>query len=369
MRLEQLTLRELRIPFRTAFRHASAERSETASIWVEARAQGCVGYGESCPRPYVTGETNESARAFFAEHHESLRRDIVDFASLREWMTTHVSAIDSSPAAWCAVELALLDLLGKFTGQTIESLLSLPALSAPYRYTAVLGDSGEAAFAATAHAYQRMGFADFKVKLSGDLDRDARKLAVLDSIDSTFRVRVDANNLWTEAEVAITYLRNLGRALTGVEEPLTSRRYAELGRLSSALGCPIILDESVISSDQLRFLDGAPERWVLNVRVSKMGGLLRSLDVVSAARARGIPVIVGAQVGETSLLTRAALTVAQAAGSALIGQEGAFGTFLLEHDVCEPSLMFGAGAILDPQTYPFDTLGFGLPIATSCLPR
>lgn len=364
MRLEHLSLRELHIPFKTTFRHASAERSETATIWVEAGANGFVGYGESCPRPYVTGETIESTRTFFGESHESLRQNIVDLDSLRQWMTTHADDIDRNPAAWCAVELALLDLLAKVAGQTVESLLSLPALSGLFRYTAVLGDSGEAAFAATAHAFQRLGLRDFKLKLSGDLERDTRKLALLDSTDSTFRVRVDANNLWPDVRVAETYLRNLGRSFAGVEEPLISRRYAELGQLSEALRCPIILDESLTSSDQLRFLEGPPDRWVLNVRVSKMGGLLRSLGVVAAARARGIPLIVGAQVGETSLLTRAALVVAQAAGTDLLAQEGAFGTFLLERDVCEPSLMFGADGILDPRTYPFDTVGFGLPLSS-----
>jgi hypothetical protein len=92
-----------------------------------------------------------------------------------------------------------------------------------------------------------------------------------------------------------------------------------------------------------------------------MGGLIRSLAVVSGAHERGIPLIVGAQVGETSVLTRAGLTVAQAAFADLVAQEGAFGTFLLERDACEPSLMFGAGGVLDPQAYPaLGTPGFGL---------
>jgi hypothetical protein len=58
-------------------------------------------------------------------------------------------------------------------------------------------------------------------------------------------------------------------------------------------------------------------------------------------------VIIGAQVGETSLLTRAALTLATAAGDLLAGQEGAFGTHLLSRELCEPVLMFGAGGRLD----------------------
>jgi hypothetical protein len=75
-------------------------------------------------------------------------------------------------------------------------------------------------------------------------------------------------------------------------------------------------------------------------------------------------VIVGAQVGETSVLTRAQLTAARSAGDALVAQEGAFGTFLLERDVCDPPLMFGAGGVLDASAYPMLT-GPGLGVGTS----
>jgi hypothetical protein len=35
-----------------------------------------------------------------------------------------------------------------------------------------------------------------------------------------------------------------------------------------------------------------------------------------------------------------------------VAQEGAFGTLLLERDVCDPPLMFGASGVLDVATYP-----------------
>jgi hypothetical protein len=92
-----------------------------------------------------------------------------------------------------------------------------------------------------------------------------------------------------------------------------------------------------------------------------MGGLLRSLEAVDALRAAGIGIIVGAQVGETSLLTRAGLTVAQHAGTSLVAQEGAFGTQLLEYDIVEPVLMFGGGGMLDVTGMPWATApGCGL---------
>jgi hypothetical protein len=66
----------------------------------------------------------------------------------------------------------------------------------------------------------------------------------------------------------------------------------------------------------------------------------------------GIGLIVGAQVGETSLLTRAGLTAAQATQGLLVAQEGAFGTHLLESDICNPPLMFAKAGLLDTTNYP-----------------
>jgi hypothetical protein len=80
--------------------------------------------------------------------------------------------------------------------------------------------------------------------------------------------------------------------------------------------------------------------------------------------------IVGAQVGETSLLTRAALTVAHAGRDRLVAQEGAFGTHLLTADVCNPPLMFGPGGVLDVSSFPsLQGPGFGIVDPTQLGPQ
>jgi L-alanine-DL-glutamate epimerase-like enolase superfamily enzyme len=130
----------------------------------------------------------------------------------------------------------------------------------------------------------------------------------------------------------------------------------------------VILDESCLRAEQLAGLpprsNGSsgegPAPWIVNVRVSKMGGLLRSLLVVEMARRHGLAVVVGAQVGETSLLTRAALTVAGQARDILVAQEGAFGTLLLSADPCDEPIMFGRAGLLEWPNAPGP--GFGLRI-------
>jgi len=354
VRIDRLQFRELKIPFKVAFRHASAERAETETVWIEAAGDdGVVGSGESCPREYVTGETIATARTFFERYNAELRREATSLEAVRAWAVAHREAIDTNPAAWCAIELALLDLLGRQSNANVETLLGLPGLSGQFRYTAVLGDATPEAFHAMAERYRKMGFSDFKVKLSHDAERDRQKLAVFQSWpEGSVRVRADANNLWRRVDEAIAAVRSLGFPFFAIEEPIGKNRHRELSRLACALECPMILDESCVRREQVVLLEDSPSHWLINVRVSKMGGINRALEVVEAAQARDIGVIVGAQVGETSLLTRAGLTVACAAGEGLVAQEGAFGTFLLERDVCDPPLMFGAGGILDVSRFP-----------------
>lgn len=338
--------------FTTRFRHASAERSETSTVWITAETTaGVIGQGESCPRPYVTGETLATAAAFFERWQHEVAHAVTDVETLRDFVEAHADVIDQAPAAWCAIELALLDALGQTEARPLEALLGLPPLRGPFIYTAVIGDDDKDAFDRQVGRYLALGFRDVKLKVSGDAQRDYPKLAQLAATPGV-RLRIDANNLWSAVEPAVEYLRGLPGPIVAVEEPLGPRCFAEMARLVEATGVPVILDESVSRDSDLDALAASPDQWLVNVRVSKMGGVIRALDLVARVRHLGVPVIVGAQVGETSLLTRVALPVAEAAASSLRGQEGAFGTHLLERDVCDPPLMFATGGRLEVGDHP-----------------
>ena len=361
-RLESIEARALEVPFKVAFKHASAERDRMQSLWVTARSDGgAEGMGEGCPREYVTGESLPGALAFVERHRDDWRRSIAHVASLREYVRGAERLIDANPAAWCAVELALCDLFGRAAGRRVEALLGTPPPAKPFRYTAVLGDAPPAAFEKQLAHYRAAGFVDFKVKLAGDRARDAAKVSALRSAGvPPESARADANNLFTDADAAAAYLSALGYPFFALEEPLRAGDYDGMRRLAKAIDARIILDESATRRGQLAALREDPHRWIVNLRVSKMGGLLRSLALVEAVRGAGLLVIVGAHVGETSVLSRAALTVAEAARDILVAQEGAFGTHLLERDVAQPPLMFGAGGRLVPEG--LDGPGLGLAI-------
>lgn len=333
---------------------------------MEARSEGGVaGYGEGCPREYVTGENLQSAERFIATHVSELIRSVRCVTSLRHWVAEHAADIDRNPAAWTAVEIAMLDILGKLEGKPVEELLGEPRLSGKFRYTAVIGDAPTAAFAAQLEKYLGAGFRDFKIKLSGEQQRDQAKVKTLTAAGvAPGAVRADANNLWHDAATAIAALGALEYPFFALEEPLGAGDYLGMQQLVSALNVKMILDESLLRVDQLDQLGALQASCIANLRVSKMGGILRSLDMVRELRRRGMRVIIGAHVGESSVLTRAALAVAASARDLLVAQEGAFGTHLLTRDVVDPSLMFGPGGVLDTATLDAAAPGLGLTISS-----
>jgi L-alanine-DL-glutamate epimerase-like enolase superfamily enzyme len=349
MRIGKLHMSILEIPLRTSFKHASAERSKTASILVHAELEdgSLSGYGEGCPREYVTGESTASAIAFLDRHRTSIIRVIDSVPALKSWVTENREMIDENPAAWCAIELALLDLLGKVQHQPLEELLSLPPITGSFRYSAVLGDGPMPAFEKQFAQYLHAGFDDFKIKLSGNRDVDKGKLSCLNGSGQAIRLRADANNLWQYADEAIEYLSVLEHSFWAIEEPLRARDLAGLASVGAQTGLKVILDESCVRSSDLDGISTSTDNWIPNLRVSKLGGLLRSLEILVHAQGHGV--IVGAHVGETSILTRAGLALAWAAKDKRIAMEGGFGTLLLETDICDPPVMFRRGGMLSEK--------------------
>jgi L-alanine-DL-glutamate epimerase-like enolase superfamily enzyme len=343
-------------PFRTRFEHAAASRDRAENVIVIAEdGAGRTGLGEGCPRDYVTGETVHTALAALTRWLGDGADAIDDLAGLTAWMLAHVADIDRNPSAFAALELALLDVLARRAEQTLEQHLGIPVTAVEIRTSAVYGTRSTAKLLAQIALYTLNGMGgDAKLKLTGDSRIDRARARVLAGLG---RLRLDANNLWPSAAEACRGLDGTSRHAWAVEEPLRPRDWRGLAEVGARTGLALVLDESATHPLDLDALVPGP-RYVVNVRVSKLGGLLRALAMIEAARARGYGVIVGAQVGETSILARAGIAAAHAAGSALIGFEAAFGTRLLARDATVPALRFGRGGRVDVSG--LGALGSGL---------
>ena len=365
MRLASIAFHSLAIPFRTAFDHAGAARSCAENVIVVATdAAGHVGLGEGCPRRYVTGESAESALIALRGWHDEILATVDSDAALDRWVLANEAAIDASPSAFCALELALLDLFARQRDCSLEGLLGLQPGRRAIAATAVYGMGGWPKFLVQLAKFAANGMTDAKLKIGGDVRRDAGRAAILASIG---RARLDANNAWPDGTRAIAGLRAAAGHAWAVEEPVAPRDWAGMKQVALATGLAIILDESFVRLEDIRNLPEGAD-WILNLRVSKLGGLKRSLQALREAARRDLRVIVGGQVGETSILARAGLIVAGEAGALLCGYEGAYGTRLLQWDVVTPSLRFGRGGRISPAAAGLGSVGAGLRPIEAVLP-
>ncbi len=349
---------ELKLPLKHTVSHASKTRKEGESIWVKVSRNSDIGFGEGCPREYVAGDELSSSIKWVKETFSDDELSVKSLDELQDWVKENESIINVFPSAWCAVEMALLDLLAREKKVSVETLLGITGPKLIGRYSAVLGDDKEWKFLDLLDRFLLLGISDFKVKLNGNLEKDKGKLKSIKGLSkeheaSDISIRFDANNLWKgKTDEAIEYIKSIGSGFFAVEEPVKAKDPKANSRFSIETGLPVILDESLCTFDDFKEYKAIPGKFIANIKISRVGGILRAMKLIDAIKKEGWGIIIGCHVGETSLLTRAALVASAYAGDSLISQEGAYGDYLIEHEPAEPMLKFGRKGILDlSQTY------------------
>jgi L-Ala-D/L-Glu epimerase len=341
-----------RLTFRMDVSHSLASRSYSDNVYVELNADsGVAGYGECVPRSYVTGETPESVIEALPAILGKFERSVF-FAPLEV-----VAALDdagrsddgaSNPAAMCAAELALLDLAGKRWGVPAGDFLGLGKTRGALVYSLVVPLMPEEKLVRFLAGVSSFRFRHVKIKVDS-IDPAATVRRVRPLLPEA-EFRVDANCSWS-AEEAPGFVDALARErVVSIEQPLPAGELEETARLRGR-GVLITLDESVRSEDDVKRAASLGACDMVNVRISKCGGMIGALRIVRAARRCGLEVQLGAQVGESCILSAAGALLASGIDS-FRWLEGSFGTHLLTRDLCSPSFRFDAFGELKPPRGP-----------------
>ncbi len=352
LRVDALTIYRLRIPFHQTFSHALHSREESDAVIVKITgSDGASGYGEALARAYVTGESTES---MIAHIRDSLAPKIFQESFAPGWQTIEQlqsllpdwtlnaessNGVTAWNAAFCAVELALLDWSLRADHSALADFL--PPERFEVVYSGVISADSPKDAAALAKRMARLGLPQIKVKV-GTTDDAARLDAVRKAVGEEVELRADANGAWSAAQ-AIEQLNQLARfQLKSIEQPAAAGDIAGMKRVRAECGIPVMADESLVTMGQARRLIEENACDLFNIRLSKNGGVAGSLAIAKLAQAAGIGIQVGAQVGETGILSAAGRTFA-AHMPALVSAEGSFGTWLLTEDITFDNLAFGLG--------------------------
>jgi muconate cycloisomerase len=331
---------------RFSFRHALAERSVGDSVLVRAMdEEGRVGWGESAPRPYVTGEDPEAAlelleRELIPEYAGSTFDSLDELAAALRDRGERLQR--DQHAAFCALELALLDLGGIAFDRSAGDLLGEVVEPVVY-YSGIVSEGNSDEITRTCTTLREIGVRAVKVKVGSHLDQDLRALSIVrEQLGDEVSLRIDANCAW-DAETALQRLRTFEAfRLDGVEQPCASDDVAANARVTAETGANTIADESLVSLADARELAEREAFRTFNVRVSKCGGLLLSARVRDLAREAGIGLMVGAQVGETAVLSAAGRHLAVRTPD-LAFAEGSYGKLLLQQDLSDTTALGPGG--------------------------
>ena len=134
--------------------------------------------------------------------------------------------------------------------------------------------------------YRAEGYTRFQLKVGGDPDVDiARIRAVRGILHATDRLVADANTGWTQHE-ALRVVRAVREVDVYIEQPC--RTYEECLAVRRHTDHPFVLDESVDSLDMLLRAKADLAMDVVNLKISKLGGLTKTKQARDLCVSMGI---------------------------------------------------------------------------------
>lgn len=232
---------------------------------------GLVGYGEVCPLgPFYLPAYADGVRAGLRELGPHLiGHDPRELAKLNHHMD---AALKGHPYVKSGIDIACWDILGQATGLPVCALMGGRYGEKVRLYRAISQESPEE-MAAKVAGYRAEGYSRFQLKVGGDPDVDiARIRAVAAKLQPGDRLVADANTGWVQHE-AVRVTKAVCDVDVYIEQPCLT--YEECLAVRRNCPHPFVLDENVDSLEMLLRAKTDLAMDVVNLKISKLGGLTK----------------------------------------------------------------------------------------------
>lgn len=260
---------------------------DSTVVSVETDA-GVTGFAECCPlgSAYLPSYA-KGVRAGLAEIGPKLiGLDPTNLVAVNHAMD---AALRGHPYVKAPIDIACWDILGKVAGLPLVQLLGGRAQERVALYRAISQEAPET-MAGKIRAYRAEGYTKFQLKVGGDADDDiARIRACRAALDHGEILVADANTGWTRAEAA-RVVAAVGDLDVYIEQPCPT--YEESVSVRRRTARPFVLDEVI--NDPATLMRGLADDAMdlINLKISKVGGLTRAKLMRDIAVASGTPMIV-----------------------------------------------------------------------------
>jgi len=317
--------------------------AENVLVRIEADG-GLVGWGEAAFAPTMTGDTQGSLVA--AVRHLAPLLVGADAWTRAALMRRLAAALVGNTGAHCAIELALLDLLGRAANLPAVDLLG-GAQRAAVAPMWLLGNATPAEDAAEARQKLAEGFRFFKVKVgvkSVEGDIGATR-AVRNALGRELPICADANCGFSPADARRYLDETRDLALLFLEQPFGAHDLKGLAALARQTPVAIGADEGIHSLADISAHAEAGARGV-SLKLIKLAGLSAAIEAARLAERLGLAVNVAAKIAESGIGSAAAVHLACAAPAVEWGVS--LTHFYLAEDIVKRPLKIADGLVALP---------------------
>jgi O-succinylbenzoate synthase len=289
MRVEQIELRRIELPFVAPFETSGWRELANHSLIVRLWADGVTGWGEAPVGvgPWYNEETQKSAWVIAREILAPLL--LAADLSRPEDADAAFHRVRGNRMARAGFEFAAWDLFGKATNTSLSAMLGGVRERVDVGVSVGVQPDIESLLRVVG-AYLDDGYRRVKLKIKPGWDIEPTR-AIRETWPN-LRLQVDANSIYTLADAA--HLAQLDAFdLLLIEQPLPHDDIFDHAKLQPQLRTPVCLDESIVSPDHARWALEMQACRVINIKPSRVGGLTAAREIHTMAEAAGVPVWCG----------------------------------------------------------------------------
>jgi O-succinylbenzoate synthase len=330
MKIERIELHYISLPFRYPFKYNSGTQVDHPCILVSVMSEGLVGWGE-CPAYYEPCYAYETIKT--ASH---ILRDFLVPATVGRDITApgdiipQFNKVRGHPMAKAGLECALWDLVAKAQGVPLAQMLG----GGRERVKVGVSISIEPTIA---HLLEKVGqyVADgyCRIKLKIAPGWEIEPIRAVRQRYPELMLMADANSAFTLEQVKLFQEMEQFNLLM-IEQPLDYDDIADHAKLQAQIKIPICLDESIKSPRDARWAIEINACQIINLKVSRVGGLTNTLAIHQMCQEAGIEMWCGGML-ESGVGRATNLHIATLPNFTLPGDISATRRYF-EEDITEP---------------------------------
>ena len=293
MKISKILCYKVNIPFRRPFEvwRGTAETKNHVIIEIETD-EGITGIGEASPFLYYAPETQEDVSATLTHYIPELimGRNPFEMEALTDLLH---HTIDGHHFSKAAVEMALWDIIGKKLDVPLYQLLG-GKCRPTVPLVAILMSNALDELAREAQTWVDEGFSKIKVKIGYGVEKDIAKVrAVREAVGPDVSIRVDAEEAYDLKQSLAAARRLQDYDIELLSQPIPRHNYHDMANLRESTDIPILVDESIVTPEDVLLAARLGTGDLVNIKVVKSGGIINAKRMAAIAQAAGKGCLVG----------------------------------------------------------------------------